>query len=125
MAAAAIFAGCGSYSPPSQAAATPSESPALSLGRQVAVNMTEYHFSPNPIHVAPGPVVFQVINVGLVGHDFTVLTQDGHQRLTHTPLVSPGSTVTLRLDLTPGTYPVVCTQPGHQESGMEARIEVG
>jgi nitrite reductase (NO-forming) len=115
MAVAAILVACGSPSP-----ARPAAAPA----RQVDVTMTEFRFSPGPIHAIPGPAVLRVTNAGRVGHDLTVLTPDGSRRLGHTPLVAPGGTATLRLDLSPGTYQVICTQPGHQESGMETRLEV-
>jgi plastocyanin len=115
MAVAAILVACGT---------PPSKGPAAAPVQQVDVTMTEFRFSPSPLHALPGPVVLRAVNAGRVGHDLTVLTPEGHRRLGHTPPVAPGETATLRLDLSPGVYQVICAQPGHQESGMETRLEV-
>jgi len=115
MALAAVLAACGA--PAAREAGVPAPA-----GPRVDVTMTDFRFSPNPIQVAAGHVSFHVMNVGHTGHDFTVLTPDGSGRLAHTALVEPGGMVTVSLDLIPGTYPVLCTQPGHQELGMAARI---
>jgi uncharacterized cupredoxin-like copper-binding protein len=86
--------------------------------------MTDYRFAPNPIDMPARRVVLRVTNTGTVAHDFTVLTPDGGRRLAHTTLVQPGGVVRVPLDLAPGRYPVICTQPGHQELGMEAIVVV-
>ncbi|HLQ62264.1 MAG TPA: plastocyanin/azurin family copper-binding protein [Candidatus Acidoferrales bacterium] len=90
----------------------------------MAVTMTEFQFHPDPIQSAPGRATFAVTNVGTVAHDFTLLTAGGHARIAHTAPVAPGATVRVTLTLAAGSYPVVCTQPGHQEAGMESRLEV-
>ena len=84
--------------------------------------MTDYRFAPDPLQVRAGHIRFRIANTGTAGHDFTVLTPDSRQRLEHTELVLPGDAVVVSLDLSAGTYPVICTQPGHQELGMEAMI---
>ncbi len=113
-AGAVILVGCGA--PAAQAPAQQRVEPLID------VTMTDYRFAPNPIKVTAGHVRFRVSNAGSVGHDFTLLTPDGRRRLAHTTLVSPGDTVVVSLNLPAGTYPVICTQPGHQELGMEAKI---
>ena len=84
--------------------------------------MTDYRFTPNPIIVTAGRVRFLAANVGTVGHDFTVLTPDGSRRIAHSELVQPGDRVMLTVELGPGRYAVICTQPGHQELGMEVTL---
>lgn len=96
--------------------------PTASAAQRVVVTMTDYRFAPNPIVVAAGRVTFVATNAGTVGHDFTVLTPDGSRRVAHTQVVPPGDMNVLAVDLAPGRYPVICTQPGHQELGMEATV---
>jgi uncharacterized cupredoxin-like copper-binding protein len=115
-ACAAILAGCGE--PPLQAPVPePTRSP-------IDVTMSDYKFTPNPLYVTAGHIIFRVTNVGRVGHDFIVLTPDGNRRIVHTAVVQPGAMVRVSQELAAGRYPVICTQPGHQELGMEATVIV-
>jgi len=84
--------------------------------------MTDHRFTPTQIQVAAGKVSFRLVNAGSVLHDFTVLSADGQHRVAPSKLVSPGQSATVSLQLQPGSYPVICSQPGHQELGMEAVI---
>ena len=88
------------------------------------VALTEFTFTPNPIEAHAGATTFRLTNDGQAGHDFTILSADGHHRLAQSPLIAPGSSATLTTTLRLGTYPVICTQPGHQEAGMEAVLQV-
>ena len=61
--------------------------------------------------------VFQ--NIGHVAHDFKI---NGKQ----TPLIQPGQTAKLVVSFTKsGTYPYLCTVPGHAEAGMKGVFTVG
>ena len=114
---AAFLAGsCGT---PRVAAGTP-----LAPTASVEVALTEYRFTPNPIEARAGATTFRLTNEGQAGHDFTILSADGHHRLAQSALIAPGTSATLATTLQVGTYPVICTQPGHQESGMEAVLQV-
>jgi uncharacterized cupredoxin-like copper-binding protein len=90
----------------------------------VDVALNEYRFTPNPIEAPPGTTTFRLTNEGQAGHDFTVLSADGHHRLAQSGLIGPGTSATLRTTLQVGTFRVICTQPGHQEAGMEAVLHV-
>ena len=98
----------------------PSDTPAAT----VEVALTEFRLAPDPIEIRAGRTAFHVTNVGRGGHDFTILSADGHGRLAHTRLLQPGDATTVIVTLPPATYQVICTLPGHQDLGMQTVIRV-
>jgi alcohol dehydrogenase (cytochrome c) len=66
----------------------------------------------------PGKVTFVFTNIGHVAHDFKI---DGNV----TPLIQPGQTTKLAVTFTKaGSYPYLCTVPGHAEAGMKGTFTV-
>jgi uncharacterized cupredoxin-like copper-binding protein len=66
----------------------------------------------------PSKVTFSFKNVGHVRHDFKI---NGKK----TPLIRPGKTVKLVVSFKKkGTYPYLCTVPGHAEAGMKGVFKV-
>lgn len=66
----------------------------------------------------PGKVTFSFKNIGHVLHDFKI---NGKK----TPLIQPGKTAKLVVDFKKkGTYPYLCTVPGHAEAGMKGVFKV-
>jgi uncharacterized cupredoxin-like copper-binding protein len=66
----------------------------------------------------PGKVTFSFKNIGHVRHDFKI---NGKK----TPLIRPGKTVKLVVSFKKkGTYPYLCTVPGHAEAGMKGVFKV-
>jgi uncharacterized cupredoxin-like copper-binding protein len=65
----------------------------------------------------PGKVTFVFSNVGHVQHDFKI---DGKV----TPLISPGKKATLVVTLKKGSFPYLCTVPGHAAAGMKGSFTV-
>jgi uncharacterized cupredoxin-like copper-binding protein len=66
----------------------------------------------------PGKVTFSFKNIGHVRHDFKI---NGKK----TPLIRPGNTVKLVVSFKKkGTYPYLCTVPGHAEAGMKGVFRV-
>ena len=66
----------------------------------------------------PGKVTFSYKNIGHVRHDFKI---NGKK----TPLIRPGKTVKLVVSFKKkGTYPYLCTVPGHAEAGMKGVFKV-
>jgi uncharacterized cupredoxin-like copper-binding protein len=114
--AAFLAGGCGA----SDATAARTPAPAEAVG----VVLTEYQFTPNPIEARAGVTTFRLMNEGRTAHDFTILSADGHHRLAQSALIAPGTSASLTTRLQVGSYPVICTQPGHQEAGMEAVLRV-
>jgi uncharacterized cupredoxin-like copper-binding protein len=57
-------------------------------------------------------------NNGSIPHNLSI---NGQQ----TPNIDPGSTATLKVNFTkPGSYPYLCTIPGHAEAGMKGVLKV-
>jgi uncharacterized cupredoxin-like copper-binding protein len=64
-----------------------------------------------------GTVTFKVTNNGGIPHNLHI---NGKQ----TPDIDPGSTVALKVTFAkPGSYPYLCTLPGHAEAGMKGCAE--
>ena len=112
----------------------------------IHVSLKEFSVSADPqgIGVA-GPsrdVTFNVSNDGTMPHQFVVIKTDGS--VDQLPLtadgqqvdesaaniigriapIEPGTTSTLTLALTPGTYALICNLSGHYTSGMVAEFDV-
>ena len=88
-------------------------------GTRVQVKGGEFFFRLSTKSLAkPGTVTFVFQNVGHVEHDFSI---NGKQ----TPLIQPGQTAKLVVSFTKsGTYPYLCTVPGHAEAGMKGTFTV-
>ena len=66
----------------------------------------------------PGKAAFTFTNIGHVAHDFSILGKT-------TPLIQPGQTTKLAVTFTKaGSYPYLCTVPGHAEAGMKGTFTV-
>jgi plastocyanin len=69
-----------------------------------------------------GKVVVEGANQSSVGHNLYIIAADGTQNTSHVDLPQKGKTATETVDLTPGTYSVICKIPGH--TGMKATLTV-
>lgn len=111
---------------------------------EVTVQMTEFAFTPATIEVQVGqPVVITLTNVGSVLHDLHVLDvslerepvvtggvvesgeqDEGTVSAVHAA-VDPGQTATVEfVPAAPGTYEIICDEPGHKEAGMVGTLIV-
>ena len=61
-----------------------------------------------------GHVILIVTNEGTMTHNLTVTGKGGP------PMLPPGQSARLTLDLAAGTYQIYCSVPGHKDSGMQA-----
>ncbi len=101
---------------------------AVDVAPQVTVRiraLDQLRFEPNRIEVQAGvPTRIELENTGVAEHSLVVKTPDGQQDWVHLH-VPPGVTkaATYQLD-EPGTYPVLCTIPGHTEAGMVGELVV-
>jgi uncharacterized cupredoxin-like copper-binding protein len=68
-----------------------------------------------------GKVSFEVANVGKIQHDLAV---EGGGKAAKTPLIDPGKTQVLKIDLSRGKYKLYCTVPGHEQLGMKTEVTV-
>jgi uncharacterized cupredoxin-like copper-binding protein len=85
----------------------------------IQVQGGEFFFKLSAKSIAkPGAVTFVFKNVGSVSHDFKI---NGKQ----TPLIGPGKTAKLTVTFKKkGTFPYLCTVPGHAEAGMKGVFTV-
>lgn len=105
--AALTLAGCGGGGGGAGGAAGPK------------ITLTDFAFTPNTITASKGKVTFTLVNKAASPHNFAV------PDLGIDVLVDPGKTVTKELDLSKtGQFKVICTQPGHEQSGMIATLTV-
>ena len=88
----------------------------------VDVAGTEFAFALTPDDVHPGVVVFRLENDGQIGHDLKVEGPGGVDA--KTPVIDPGATAEVEVELQEGDYELYCTVPGHREGGMEVDLAV-
>ena len=90
----------------------------------IKVNMTEFKFDPSTINAPAGKVTFFLVNSGTVAHDMVVMGPGG-DRIAASELVQPGNSSVFTVNnLTSGTYPFICDQPGHEAAGMKGALTV-
>ncbi len=83
----------------------------------------QLRFNTSSLSAKSGKVTFQMSNPSSSGlmHGIAVegngVDQDG-------PIVGPGSTSTLAVNLKPGTYEFYCPNDGHKQAGMKGTLKV-
>lgn len=135
---------CGNSSTAQQSA--PTNSPAANRSSQVTqikVIAKEMEFKLSSNTAPAGPIEFVVTNQGKLPHEMEIIKTDlpidklpveGNQLDTdkagkeiaeiEEDDLESGTTETLRVNLTPGNYVLVCNLPGHFQSGMKAPLTV-
>jgi alcohol dehydrogenase (cytochrome c) len=84
----------------------------------VEVNGGEFFFKLSSQTAKLGKVTFVFKNVGHVGHDFAIAGNS-------TQVINPGQTAKLSVTFTKaGSYPYLCTVPGHAAAGMKGVLRV-
>jgi uncharacterized cupredoxin-like copper-binding protein len=109
---------------PSTAAPSTTESTttAPAAPKSVAVTEVEFKIELPSTTLAPGTYAFDLRNKGQVGHDL-VFNGPGVDN-EKTPVIDPGKTAKLTVDLKTGTYDVYCSVPGHKQAGMDVKLKV-
>jgi uncharacterized cupredoxin-like copper-binding protein len=83
----------------------------------VAVTAKEFKFALRPTSARHGSVRFTVKNAGKIEHDFKIAGKT-------TPKIKAGKSTRLTVNLKKGTYPYLCTLPGHAAAGMKGTFRV-
>ena len=86
--------------------------------------MTEYEFTPRDATVKRGTEL-TVRNDGQIAHNLTIEpSASSGEKLAGTDSFLGGRSKTLKVDLSPGRYAIVCTVPGHEQLGMTGTLRV-
>ena len=130
--AATAAPAAGVAAKPAAAAAAPA-TPARTIG----VTLKEFTVDPQPGLGRAGTVTFRVRNAGNVKHEFVVLrttkAADALRKGSEASEagnvgeigdVQPGASKSLKLDLKPGHYALICNLPGHYLAGRHADFTV-
>lgn len=87
----------------------------------VDVQLTEYEIH-IPDTLPRGETSLKIINAGKTNHNFAIEGNGTNQKLTSD--LTRGDSVTLAVDLKPGSYVVYCPVDGHRGRGMQRTITV-
>ena len=88
-------------------------------GEVVEVKLGDLFIDPEPLEARAGEVTFEVTNDGKTEHNFAI---DG---VDSTPMLAPGESASLTVELEAGEYTVICEVPGHAQGGMKTSLTVG
>jgi uncharacterized cupredoxin-like copper-binding protein len=103
-------------------AASTTTTSAKAATKSVSVSETEWKVTLPSTTVAAGKYAFVVKNDGHIPHDLTINGPGvSNQR---TPLINPGKTATLSVELKSGSYDFYCSVPGHKQAGMDVKVTV-
>ena len=91
--------------------------PTAATATTVTVTMTDLKFKLSKTRVPRGVVTFKLVNKGRLPHDFKIAGKKSK-------LLAGGKTGSLRVTLTKGKKPYVCTVPGHATAGMKGTLTV-
>ena len=111
-------AGCGGDDD-----AKPTRTVTADAGGTLTVTAREYSFDPNRVEVGgAGALKIVLRNDGDLAHNIH-LERDGED-VGGTASFAPGGSKSVRLDLRPGTYEMLCTVGDHAQLGMKGKLTV-
>jgi len=87
------------------------------------IQLLDFKLDPADLETTSGTFELCVENAGKTPHDLAVRGPDGTD-LARTPTLSQGEQGRLSLDVTTGTYPIYCAEPGHESLGMHGMLTV-
>jgi nitrite reductase (NO-forming) len=90
--------------------------PQAATATTIKVAASEFKFKLSSTSAHHGVVVFKVTNKGKIAHDFKIA---GHK----TPKLSPGKSASLKVTLTKGKHPYICTIDSHAKFGMKGTFK--
>lgn len=111
-------------------------------GPTVQVDLDEFSVTPSAETAPPGPVRFEVTNVGGIPHEFLVIRTDvdpdalpveggrvneddpGLEVVTRIQQFAPNNTQETGAALEAGRYVLICNIPGHYDAGMTVGFTV-
>lgn len=90
-------------------------------GPVVNVTAKEFSYTLDTQQTSAGRIEFIVQNNGFMPHDFAI---QGNGAEYKTPMIEPGESARLSVELEAGTYTYICTIPGHEQLGMRGTLNV-
>ena len=114
-----ITAACTQSQASGRERAPASPTPPPLLPSELEVVQQEFSLNPSIPVVKAGEVTFVIKNDGFIEHNFIIEGIDEKVEL-----ILPQESETLTVDMSPGTYRLVCNIPGHEEAGMVSEITV-
>jgi uncharacterized cupredoxin-like copper-binding protein len=106
-----------------EATATTADTSSAGNGTITAV-LKEWAIDLSTAEVSAGTVTFTVTNAGTMGHNLTVRDSSGSTVGATTTFTPSEGAQTLEVNLSPGTYTVICSLPGHASLGQKATLVV-
>lgn len=126
-----LLAACGgdaATATPSTAAPTAASSDVApsDSGSAATINATlrEWAIDLSQTEVAAGKVTFSVTNQGTMAHNLTVQDSTGKNIGATSNFRGSDGAQTLTVDLTAGTYTLICSLPGHAQRGQMIQLTV-
>ncbi len=136
-----VLSGCGSDPSDSSDGSNDNDDQEI-VSNAITGTLTEWKVETDATTAKAGEIVFTVANDGSIGHEFLVVKTDiasgeipldgdhfaeptdGIEVIDEIGEFAKGTTETLTLNLTPGTYQLVCNLPGHYANGMHMSFTV-
>jgi uncharacterized cupredoxin-like copper-binding protein len=115
---ASMAASGGAYDPSAGARVYAAPAPA-----RVLIKARDFLFDPKEVTVRAGDLTFEIKNEGAIEHNF-IIEDAARKALAEIAIIDAGKTAEVKVALRAGTYPFVCTLPGHREAGMQGTLRV-
>ncbi|MDX6707300.1 MAG: hypothetical protein QOI48_3146 [Solirubrobacteraceae bacterium] len=96
----------------------------------VRLTLDEYRIVPQNVSIPPGRIKLVVRNAGRLTHNVVIQDERSNGTFVELPdrrvaTMQPGQTaMPIKVDLTPGTYRLVCTIANHDDLGQFGTLEV-
>ena len=90
--------------------------------QEIAITLKEWAIEPANIEANAGKVKITVTNAGEFAHDIAFQGLGDAAKIP--PFKASDGPKTLELDVTPGTYTMICDVPGHADHGMKGTFTV-
>lgn len=88
----------------------------------VEIQLKEFAIEPKVVSAGAGEITLTARNVGSTEHNLVL--EQGDRSVAEIPVVGVGKAESVQVKLSPGTYALVCTLPGHRDAGMVATLTV-
>jgi len=106
----------------------------------VSVTLRDFSITPDPSSADAGTITFDITNDGPSTHEFAVvrtdlapgalpveggeIPEDKVDIIDEAEDIAPSTSTSLEVQLSAGTYVLICNLPGHYQSGMHAAFTV-